>query len=605
MRRNRAKLKKTRYRIRWRVVLPSLLLLLVSMLCIGALTFVQILNAGELQNQARDKRAVPLVISAVRGPIVDRNGNELAITDERYDVQLSPKNTRVNGGIFYRFKAGGQETETVTSDQAFAEIAAITGQQPSEIKEIVDKALEENPKSDFAYIKRYIDLNTLNKLKELRIPWMTYESVYNRVYPNGAVGGNLVGFMSKDGLAQGGVELSQNACLAGENGSVQYERSADGVPLPGSFVTTKEARNGGTLEMTIDRDLQWQIQQITNEARLNAEAEWVMQVVMDAKTGELLAVGEDGTVDPNNVQASDPTRRNSRAFTAPYEPGSTLKTLTASVLVNEGLADPSTQNATPGAWNPEPSVFFRDAFGHGIQQWTLAGIMVKSSNVGISMLGSRIPTEKRYEYMRKFGLSGPTHAGMPLESGGILRNWKDWDPQTRYNTMYGQGLSYTIIQSAGIYQTIANGGLRVPPKLVRGCRDEQGKLHPYGQDQQSVQVLKPEAAAQTTQMLETITDVSNYVGERIQIPGYRLAGKTGTAEQPDGKGGYRSDFVYSFAGFFPADNPRFVLVTSVGFPVKNKDFAALDAWKASASATIRRFNIPPSQGQFTPLPQTY
>ncbi|MFA5606496.1 MAG: penicillin-binding protein 2 [Leucobacter sp.] len=586
----------------------SLLVFIVIIVAAGAffvrLVDVQLVSASELNEEARGKRAVPVVIPSVRGDIVDRNGEVLATTDERYDVQLSPKNTRVNGGKFYRPDPHGIGTVEVTAAEAFEEIGEITGQEGEEIQEIVDEALADNPKSDFAYVKRSVDLSQLNELKELRIPWLTFESQHTRTYPNGAIAGNIIGFSSSDGQPQSGVEVSQDACLTGIDGSEEYERSEDGVALPGSVVVTKQAVDGGTVELTIDLDLQWEAQQTINRQVQNVQAEWGFLVIMDVKTGELVAVAEDGSVDPNDVDASDPTKREARSFVAPYEPGSTLKTLTFAALIDQGVATPLTQNLTPAYLEPEPGVRFGDSFWHEPMQWTMTGILTQSSNVGTATLGTLLSAEERYDYLQRFGLGASTQAGMPLEDSGFLTPAENWDRQTVYNTTFGQAVSTTIVQMAGAYQAIANGGLRVPPTIVRGCQDVSGDetVLDHGEP---VQAVSEHTADQVMGMLETVANEA-WFDEIIEIPGYRLAGKTGTAEQPDGQGGYRADFVNSFAGIFPADDPQYVAVASVAF-AKGGDgaTAALTAFHEAAEATIRTFGIPPSSGTYAPIPTEY
>ena len=187
--------------------------------------------------------------------------------------------------------------------------------------------------------------------------------------------------------------------------------------------------------------------------------------MIDVKTAELLAVAEDHSVDPNDVDASADYRREARSFTTPYEPGSTYKTLTAAALLDQGAATINTPNLTPFRWDPEPGVTFADSDFHGDMPWTLSGIIVNSSNVGISMLGTRLSEQTRYDYLKKFGIGEETSTGMPLESSGVLAEPQDWDRQTSYNTMFGQGLSSTIIQTASAYQAIANDGVRIPPTL--------------------------------------------------------------------------------------------------------------------------------------------
>jgi cell division protein FtsI (penicillin-binding protein 3) len=579
----------------------------LAIIVVAALVFlVRMVSAAALNEDARDKRAVPVKIPSVRGDIVDRDGEVLATTDERYDVQLSPKNTKLNGGKFPRPDLErGVGTVTVTAKDAFAEIGAITGQSSEEIQKIVDDALAENPKSDFAYVKRGIDLPTLNKLKKLQIPWLTFDQHHTRDYPNGAVAGNLIGFNGFEGVPLSGVEVSQDECLTGVDGQETYERGADGVALPGSVVVTEKAVDGGTVDLTIDLDLQWEAQQAINAQVQRVAADWGLLVVMDVKTGELVAVAEDGSVDPNDVDASDPAKREARSFTSPYEPGSTFKTITAAALIDQGVATPYTRNLTPDYLEPEPGVRFGDSFNHPPMQWTLTGILTQSSNVGTATLGTMLAPEVRYDYLQRFGVGIGTQAGLPVEDSGMLYAPEQWDRQTSYNTTFGQGLSSTIVQTAGVYQTIANGGVRVPPSLVRSCTDGEGERTEldHGESQRAV---SEDTSAQMMQILETVV-TEGWYNDIVAIPGYRIAGKTGTAEQVDpDTGRYRSDYVHSFAGIFPADDPRYVAVASIAFPsAGDGSVAALTAFREAAEATIRTFRIPPSTGTFEPLPTEY
>lgn len=580
-------------------------LIAMAMILVGALAFsvrlvdVQVVRAASYNAEALDKRGVPVTIPSLRGDIVDRNGVVLATTDERYDVQLSPKNVN-----YWRTLEKNGEWVPIGTDEAFAAVAAITGQQPADIEKIVDDALAEDPKSDFAYVKRSVDLTALNALKKLDIPWLTFDINHQRTYPNGAVAGSVVGFIGADGQPQAGIELSQDQCLLGMDGEETYEKGADGVRLPGSVVVTKTAEDGGTVQLTIDRDLQYEAQQSINEQVEASSAEWGLLTIMDAKTGELLAVAEDHSVDPNNVDASTPDRREARSFTYPYEPGSTLKTLTAASLLDQGVATAQTPNLTPYSWDPEPGVTFSDSSPHGEMPWTLAGIIVESSNVGISMLGSRLDEQTRFDYLQRFGLGQETNAGMPLESAGLLSDPADWDRQTSYTTMFGQGLSSTIIQTASAYQAIANNGVRIPPTLVKGCAAADGTVTKV-EPKEPVQVVSAEAAAETRKMIESMA-TEGWIAQDAAIAGYRLGGKTGTAEQSDGQGGYRPDYVYSFAGMFPMDDPQYVVVSTVAYPkIGHGTIVAVRAWHSAAEATIRTFHLPPSSGAYEPLPLTY
>lgn len=362
----------------------------------------------------------------------------------------------------------------------------------------------------------------------------------------------------------------------------------------------KEARNGGIIQLSIDRDLQWQAQQVVNRVRQESQAEWVRQVVMNVKTGELVAVAEDNSLDPNDVQSSDPDRRESRSFISPYEPGSSMKTITASALIDQGAATPDSAEIIPYEFQEaDTGVYFKDAFYHDPQRMTLAGIIAHSSNVGTATLGKRLSPSVRYEYLRKFGLGESTNAGMPLEDSGLLYPAEEWDAQTNYATMFGQGLSTTIVQTAGVFQTIANGGVRIPPTLVKSCTNAQGEQQVLDHGDK-VDVLKPETAQQVTRILETTAN-DEFIQMHTGIPGYRIAGKTATGEQSDGQGGYRPDWVYTFSGFFPVDDPQFVVISSVAFPTAQSGaVVSKTSWRDTARAVIRQFQIPPSTGTFEP-----
>ncbi len=559
---------------------------------------IQVVRAASLNEQSVGRRSVPVVVKSIRGDIVDSQGDVLATTELRFDVQLSPKNV----SNFYRAK--GEGTIEVSKKQAFDEIGAITGQSAADIKKIVDDALAENAKSDFAYVKRSVNLSQLTALKELAIPWITFDQNPSRVYPSGAVAGNLIGFVGAENVAQAGVELSQDKCLAGKDGHETYERGADGVALPGSTVVKNKVVNGGQVQLTINRDLQWEVQQVVNQQASKVKAEWAMAIVMDAKNGEILAIGEDGSIDPNNVAATDASKREARSFVAPYEPGSTFKTITAAALFDTGKATPETHVLTPGVFSTPEGAKFTDWNAHGNLPYTMTGVMVQSSNIGISLLGSRLSNEERYQYLRKFGIGESTNAGMPLEDSGLLYKPENWDVQTQYTTMFGQGLSSTLVQTAGVMQTIANKGVRIPPTLVKQCTTAAGKViaHDSGA---AVKVISPEAADTTRVVLENVAQQS-WTSKFAAVPGYRVAAKTGTAEQPDGRGGYRKSFVHTYAAFYPADDPKFVTVFSVAHPAAGDGgVAAASGFKTIAEAALKAYHIPPSTGGVTSYPQQY
>lgn len=583
--------------IRVRTVLVMLFVVLFVGVFAIRLFDLQVLRASALTEEAIGKRSIPLTLYSNRGQIVDRNGVILADSIMRYNVTVSPKNTK----DFIR--ETDRSEVTVTPQQAAVEIAALTGQQPEDILKVVADALAADPKSDFAYIKKAVDVDTFRALNALEIPWLYFEQAPGRSYPNGAVAGNLLGFVGEDGLAQAGLELGWDECLAGVNGQEIYQRGADGVRIPGSTVTTVEAQNGGELELTIDSDLQWFLQQVIAKQVDKFSGEWGIAVVQDVKTGKLLGVADYPTVDPNNIDSSSSENRGSRAFMSPYEPGSTVKTLSAAMIVDAGVANPNTPVYSP----------YRIEFPNGAKMTnnhigptnlTLTGVLEQSANSGISQLGTLIDANTRYDYLEKFGLTSVSASGYPAESSGILAEPEIWDNQSFYNITFGQAIATTAIQMSSSYQAIGNKGKLIPATIVEKCTLANGDVIKPDVPQ-TTQVISPEAARTTIDMLENFVSKS-WANKEISIPGYRVAMKTGTAEQPDGQGGYKSLHVVSNIGLLPADDPQFVISVVISEPKLTQSFAVPPpVYKSIEQHLIKRYRILPSEGSPPDLPLRY
>src|SRR4051812_24997148 len=301
----------TRRRSRRRIAASLLALVAILGVFLVRLVDIQVVQAASLNAEAEDKRSIPKTILGERGDIYDSTGALLARSVLRYDITASPKTALKSD---------------VTPEDAAIKIAKITGQKAEDLVAVLQKAVAKDPDSDFAYLAKRVDAETFQEIRDLKIPWVYYEAHAARTYPNGAVAGNLVGFVGTENQAQAGVELSEDSCLAATDGSEVYERGADGVRIPGSTVVTQQSANGSDLVLTIDSDLQWFTQQTLAAYAQKFGAAWGTVVVEEVKTGKLLAVADYPTVDPNNVSATantDVSSLGSRAFTAPFEPGST------------------------------------------------------------------------------------------------------------------------------------------------------------------------------------------------------------------------------------------------------------------------------------------
>ena len=305
----------------------------------------------------------------------------------RYDIAVSPKNA--NAGPVTRGEPDPNDpSKTVQVDvpleQSAAELGAVIGLTGEQVQQIIADSLAENAESDFAYVAKLVDTDTYERVKDLGIPWVVPWEHPSRYYPNGAVGGNLIGFVDPDGNAVAGLEYSEDECLAGQDGAYSYLHSLeDWVQIPGTEVVHEQAHDGGTLKLTIDSDLQWMVQRIA-EAQVQAVgADWATVTVMEAKTGRLLAVADVPTVDPNAPSATDSANRGSRAFTAPFEPGSTFKALTAASVIDAGKADPVSQIVAPYRYLPPNGANINDSGFHGDERLTLTGVLIESSNTGM------------------------------------------------------------------------------------------------------------------------------------------------------------------------------------------------------------------------------
>jgi cell division protein FtsI (penicillin-binding protein 3) len=552
---------------------------------------LQIIQAEAINKVSFANRSVTRVIPALRGSILDANGTVLAHTVYRYDINAAPSKV----GPILR-NVSGQDVQ-VSVEQVAAELAAILSMKSEDVLQKIIGTTE------YSNIKKKVNAEVYRRIKALEIPWLYYDPIPTRVYPNGAVAGNLTGFLGSDSTPLAGLERQFNSCLAGQDGQETFEKGVDGIKIPSSAVITKAAIPGRDIVLTIDSDLQYFAQQVLANTVVKLNAEWASAIVVEAKTGKLLAAAEAPTVDPNDPGKSDAADRGSRIFQAVFEPGSTMKTITAATVVAEKAAEPGSGFKVPYRLNFSFGRDVTDSHVHPTEKLTLSGILADSSNTGIILAGQKVPAETRYKYIRKFGLGEKTGINFEGESAGIVHKPGTalYDLMTDKVTMFGQGISVTPIQTAYIYQPLANDGVRLEPQLVAGCRSADGTLEAPAR-KAPVTVLDPAANKKTVDMLEMVVKYGG-IGRTATIPGYRVGGKTGTAQIKNGTGyGYR--YAISFIGMAPAENPKYVLAVTVYKPTTiSNSLGATPPWRQIMQQVLRNYRVPPSTTTAKEIPK--
>lgn len=577
-----------------RVTLAALVIFALVAVFVVRLVDIQVVQASSLNAEAKGKRSLSMTLFGDRGSIVDSTGTVLAGTVLRYDITAVPEYAQ--GGYVAKDAHGVKHSYSL--DQAAQQIATATKTPKADIVE----GLTANRKSLYAKLASAVDVDSYDRVEKLGIPWIWTQRTTASTYPEGAVAGNLTGFVGADGAGQFGLEQKYDRCLAGTNGTQTYERGADGVRLPGSTVTTKKPVAGGTLKTTIDADLQYQVAQDLDEQVRALKAESGTVIVMKVD-GSLLAVADSNSVDPNDVDASRGVDLTSRAFTDSYEPGSTFKAMTAATAIDLGAANPATHEVVSARRDFPWGGFISDAEAHPQEHLTLAGILAQSSNVGISYIGEKVPKRQRYAYMQSFGLGRTSEVGFPGESVGQLRPASKWDAQTNINSMFGQGVAATAIQTASIYQTIANGGVRMPVRLVDGCVAADGTVTDVP-SRKGVRVVSPTAARDVVDMLENTIPDGTLKG-MAPISGYNVAAKTGTAEVAE-NGVYGRDRIVSVAGIAPAEKPQYIVLVTISKPTTSKtSFAVAPAFREILSQVLETNRVRPSTVPPTHLRDTW
>jgi cell division protein FtsI (penicillin-binding protein 3) len=528
------------------------LALAVLVVFAGRLVQVQALDARSVAEQSlRDRIGPERPLPAQRGDILDADGHVLATSVERRTVVADPLIVDQ-----YR-RVVDKEVVAEGLEDAVRDLSSLLGREEADVREALTRG------GRYSVVAKGITPEVWSQVADLGVPGITSESTWARSYPGGTLAGGVLGYTGgDDGAGLGGVEAVMDDELSGEDGFQRVERGRMGQAIPMGESERVDPVRGGDVRLTLDRDLQFTAQERAESVREQAKAEWVSVVALEVDTGKVLALAESPSVDPERVGSTDAALLGSRSVSDVFEPGSTSKVVTAAAALEEGVVEPLDTFTVPYRMTTRNGQSFRDSHHHDDERLTFAGILGESSNTGTIEVGERLTREQRHDYMQRFGFGQRTGIELPGESAGLLSPADQWDGRQQYTVLFGQGVSVNALQAAEVYATIANGGVRIPPRLVEATVDADGTEH-EAQRPAGTRVVSEETAQQVSTMLEGV--VAEGTGDAAAVPGYRVAGKTGTAEAPSPTGGY-SGYTSSFIGYAPADDPEVVVSVVVQRP---------------------------------------
>ena len=570
------------------VLLLSILLLVIIA---GRLFWVQGINPAAAAKEAADTRNRVETIAPTRGSILDKNGNVLAVSVDRYDLVVDQRDQKDT--IRRKARDGSNSRERISWEQAIKELAEVLDQDVDELTKAIRPQDGAKPKG-YVMIAKSVTPEVRNEVMEIGIPRLNSVLRSERQYPQGVIAGPLLGFVRNSEDQKGvvgaeGLELSQEDHLAGTAGKRKFEVSADGVRIPTTELEETPAVNGQDVLLSIDNDIQYVAQRAAEAKQKQFNAEWATVIVQEVKTGKLLAIGDSAELDPNNPGATEPEFRRSVSITRAFEPGSTGKAAIFAAAIDQGKVKPLDEFKVPNKKTFTKETI-NDSLPHATYDMTAAGIFARSYNTGTVMVGNQVSKQTRYDYMRAFGLGTPIDVGLNGASAGQLAAPETWDRRQQYTTMFGQGYSQTALHTASIFQALANGGVRIQPSLIDGYRNEDGSISEPA-ERKETRVVKESTSSEMLKLMESV--VESGTGTKMKIPGYRVGGKSGTGQAASAKG--YDGYTYSFAGVAPLDDPQYVVVATMYRPQGNwRNFTVADTFTEVMSHTLNTYNVPPS-----------
>jgi cell division protein FtsI (penicillin-binding protein 3) len=543
-------------------------LLVVFVLITGRLIDVQAIGRDRYARLAHDQRVQTVELAATRGRIFDRNGNALALSVPATTISADPR--------------------VITDPVGYAaQLAPIVGIDPAELA--ADLA---QPDTAYVYVARKVDDATADAVKALDLPGINYEPESARSYPAGSIAAPVVGVVGTDNNGLAGIESAYESRLAGAPGEVVVELDPQGREIPDTERRVHRSQPGHDLVLTLDESLQYETERVLSEQVDAATASAGIAIVADVQNGDILSMATVTRDESTGAAVPAPPGERNRAVQDVYEPGSTNKVVTVSGAIEDGAVTPDTWFEVP--WQIEVGGFpFEDAEWHPTESWQVRDIVRESSNVGTIFIARELGSERFSQYLTAFGFGQSTGVGLPGESNGIVHPLEEFNDTSMATQPIGNEIAVTALQMLEVYVTIANGGATRPPRIVAATVDRSGQRVDEPLPTSEV-VVSPATATAMTDMLEGV--VAEGTGTNAQIPGYPVAGKTGTARKaPYTEPPYH--YFASFAGFAPADNPRFAAIVVLDEPsggAYTGGQVAAPAFARIMQFALQQAGVPPS-----------
>jgi cell division protein FtsI (penicillin-binding protein 3) len=551
------KLRARAYNPRLRLKVLASFFAVFALLLVGRAAWMQLIHRDFYQQQGNARFLRELPIATSRGMIVDRNGEPLAVSTPVESVWANPK-------------------ELLDAPEQMPKLAKALGIS----RDVLTQRIAQRADKEFVYLRRHINPDDAQAVVAMKIPGVYSTREFRRFYPHGEVMAHVLGFTNIDDQGQEGLELAFDDWLTGKPGMQKIIRDRSGHVVE-KVDLVRETQPGKDLMLSIDRRIQYLAYRELKAALFEAQAKSGSAVVLDVKTGEILAMVNQPSYNPNSREASQPTTHRNRAVTDVIEPGSVIKSVTVAAALENGVNPNIRIDTNPGIMILDKKYSIRDTSNHGVV--SLEGLLQMSSNIGAAKLAANMSNAHLYDVLHRFGYGQTTNSGFPGESSGVLSPARNWGPVEKATISYGYGLSVTPLQIAQAYATLANHGRLMKPSFIKEQVQESG-----------TQVMDPAIADEVLAMLESVTNAGG-TAQKAAITGYRVGGKTGTSRKFNA-GGYSKRHISLFAGVVPLTNPKFAMVVVINEPAGHDYYGGLvsaPVFHNVMEGALRMMDVPP------------